>query len=35
MVAPVPPRVSDSLPAQFAPVCYGDYVMERIDKSYA
>ncbi len=34
-VAPLPPCVTVETPAQFPPVTYGDYLMERIDANYA
>ena len=34
-VAPLPACVSATTPARFAPVRYGDYLMERIDANYA
>lgn len=35
IVAPLPGCVSAAAPARFAPVVYGDYLMQRIDANYA
>ena len=35
VVAPLPTCCSATRPPRFEPVCYGDYLMARIDANYA